>query len=382
MPQTIPSNAAAAPKLLHIFKPGKWITMSGESIEFSAADLQATAAAFNPQLSKAPLVIGHPATDDPAQGWVDSLTANDRGLFAKVAQVNPAFAEAARAGRYGTVSAKFYRPTDLNNPKPGVWYLRHVGSLGAAAPGVKGLDDPSFAAGDDCVCFQEGVAFAAWDEVDNANLWRNLREWFIGKFGQAEADTVIPSYTVKSLEQGAQDEVRDAAATDINAMPAPQFSESNPPETTVTPEQKAALEAENTRLRAELATHQATQVHAAHVAFCDGLPGVMPAWRDVAVATLDHLAAQPAVVEFGEGEARAPLVDKFKAMLTALPAAVQFGETATGQRAAGAHGAGADADDVQFSESDPDRLAQHKAIRAHMAEHKVSYSVAAAAVIK
>lgn len=381
MPQTIPSNAAAAPKLLHIFKPGKWTAMSGESIEFSAADLQATAAAFNPQLSKAPLVIGHPATDDPAQGWADSLIANDRGLFAKPAQVAPAFAEAVRAGRYGTVSAKFYRPTDLNNPKPGVWYLRHVGFLGAAAPGVKGLDDPSFAAGDDGVCFQEGVAFAAWDEVDNANLWRNLREWFIGKFGQAEADTVIPSYTVKSLEQGAQDEVRDAA-TDINATPAPQFSESNPPETTVTPEQKAALEDENTRLRAQLATNQANQVHAAHVAFCDGLPGVMPAWRDVAVATLDHLAAQPAVVEFGEGEARAPLADKFKAMLTALPAAVQFGETATGQRAAGATGAGADADDVQFSESDPDRLAQHRSIRAHMAEHKVSYSVAATAVIK
>ncbi|MEO8118922.1 MAG: peptidase [Rhodoferax sp.] len=382
MPQTIPSNAAAAPKLLHIFKPGKWTAMSGESIEFSAADLAATAKAFDPSVSKAPIVIGHPATDDPAKGWISALVANERGLFAQASQIDPAFAEAARAGRYGTLSAKFYRPTDTNNPVPGVWYLRHLGALGAAAPGVKGLDSPGFAAGDEGVCFQEGLAFSEWDDVDNANLWRNLREWFIGKFGQAEADTVIPSYTVKSLEQGAQDDVRDAAATDINATPAPQFSESHPPETTVTPEQKTALEAENTRLRTELAATRATQLHAAHVAFCDGLPGVMPAWRDVVVATLDHLAAQPGVVEFGEGEARAPLADKFKAMLTALPAAVQFGEHATGQRAAGNSASGADADDVQFSESDPDRLAQHKAIRAHMTEHKVSYQVAAAAVIK
>lgn len=356
--------------------------MSGESIEFSAADLAATAKAFDPSVSKAPIVIGHPATDDPAKGWISSLVANERGLFAQTSQMDPAFAEAARAGRYGTLSAKFYRPTDANNPVPGVWYLRHLGALGAAAPGVKGLDDPSFAAGDDGVCFQEGVSFSEWDDVDNANLWRNLREWFIGKFGQAEADSVIPSYKVQSLEQGAQDEVREAAAEDASITPAPQFSESNPPEITVTPEQKTALEAENTRLRNELATHQATHLHAAHVAFCDGLPGVMPAWRDVAVATLDYLAAQPAVVEFGEGEARAPLADKFKAMLTALPEAVQFGETATGQRAAGANGADADADDVEFSESDPDRLAQHKAIRAHMTEHKVSYQVAAAAVIK
>jgi hypothetical protein len=343
MPQANPSNTAVAPKLLHIFKPGKWTTMSGESIEFSAADVAATATAFDPRLGKAPLVIGHPATDDPAQGWADSLIANDRGLFAKPAQVDPAFAESVRAGRYGTVSAKFYRPTDLNNPKPGVWYLRHVGFLGAAAPGVKGLDDPSFAAGDDCVCFQEGVAFSEWDDVDNASLWRNLREWIIGKFGQVEADNVIPSYTVKSLEQGAQDEVREAAddatataatGSDCAAMPTPQFSESKPTETAVTPEEKAALEAENNRLRTELSANKASQMHAANVAFCDGLPGVMPAWRDVAVATLDHFAAQPAPVEFGEGDAKAPLADQFKAMLAALPAAVQFGETATGQRAA------------------------------------------------
>lgn len=380
MPQTNPSNVAATPKLLHIFKPGKWTAMSGESIEFSVADLQATAAAFNPLLSKAPLVIGHPATDDPAQGWAGALVANERGLFAKPAQVDPAFAEAVRAGRYGTVSAKFYRPTDLNNPKPGVWYLRHVGFLGGAAPGVKGLDDPSFAAGDEGVCFQEGVAFAAWDEVDSANLWRNLREWFIGKFGQAEADTVIPGYTVKSLELGAQDEVREAAATDINAIPAPQFSESKPPEIAVTPEEKAALEAENTRLRGQLATHQAAQLHAAHVAFCDGLPGVMPAWRDVAVATLDHLAAQPAVVEFGEGEARAPLADKFKAMLTALPAVVQFSETATGQRAAQG-----DIKPVEFAapsgyDVEPMAMATHGKALAHQKANGGSYVDAVKAV--
>jgi len=324
--------------------------MSGESIEFSAKDLAATAHAFEPTVAKAPIVIGHPATDDPAQGWVKSLVANERGLFAAPSQVNPAFADAVREGRYGTVSAKFYRPTDANNPKPGVWYLRHVGFLGAAAPGVKGLDSPGFTDGDDGICFREGIAFSDWDDVTNAGLWRNLREWFLVKFGADEADKVLPNYDVNALELGAQDELRQAAvedaveaatgaATDSTdaTLPNPQFSESKPTkEITVTPEEKAALEAENTRLRAELAAHQTAQVNAANVAFCEGLTGLPPAARGVIVATLNHFAVQPTAVEFGEGDAKAPLLDQLKTTLAALPALVQFGEHATHERAAGA----------------------------------------------
>ena len=154
----------------------------------------------------------------------------------------------------------------------------------------------------------------------------------------------------------------------------------------MTPEEKAALEAENKRLSAELAAAKASQVHSAHVAFCDGQAGVLPAWRAVAVATLDHLAAQPEVVQFGEGAARAPLAEQFKAMLAALPAPVQFGEAATRERAAlldGAHGAVGD-EDTQFAEvADPERLAQHKAIKAHMvANPGTSYQAAAHAVIR
>ena len=321
--------------------------MSGESIAFSAADLQATAAAYNPRLAKAPLVIGHPATDDPAKGWTQSLSANERGLFATPTKVDPAFAESVRAGAYGTVSAKFYRPTDANNPVPGVWYLRHVGFLGAANPGVKGLDDPQFSDTDDgCVCFTEGVAFSGeWDDVQSAGLFRNIRNLLIRKFGRDEADATIPEATVQSLEQAAQDEVTQAAADDAAAMVAcndattattTQFADPQPKETTVTPEEKAALEAENTRLRQELAANRVAQVHAANVAFCDGLSGVMPAWRSVAVATLDHFAALESPVQFGEGDAKAPLIDGFKAMLAALPAAVEFGESATAAKAAGA----------------------------------------------
>ncbi|MCX7258023.1 MAG: peptidase [Polaromonas sp.] len=344
-----------AAKPLHIFKPGRWTTMSGETIDFSAADLQATAAAFNPSLSKAPIVIGHPATDDPAQGWIAQLKATERGLFGTPDQVDPAFAEAANAGRYGALSAKFYRPTDPSNPVPGVWYLKHVGALGAQNPAVKGLDDPAFAGAEDdgCVCFQEGMAFSEWDDVTNASLWRRMRDWLIGDKGQAVADAVIPGFMVQDLEQAAQDEIREAALESA-AIPAPAFSDPHHSlENTVTPAEKAALEAksaateaENTRLKAQLAQHQANQAqaladqaHAAHVAFCEGLAAqakLLPAQHAVALATLDHLAAQSAPVQFGEGDAKAPLLDGFKAFLTAQPAQVSFGEHATNQRAGAA----------------------------------------------
>lgn len=76
-------------------------------------------------------MIGHPKTDDPAQGWVGSLSSTERGLFAAPRDVEAAFAEQVGQRRYGKISSKFYPPNSPSNPVPGVWYLRHVGFLGA-----------------------------------------------------------------------------------------------------------------------------------------------------------------------------------------------------------------------------------------------------------
>ena len=43
------------------------------------------------------------------------------------------------------MSASLYPPKHKSSPKPGASYLKHVGFLGAAAPGVKGLGTVSFA---------------------------------------------------------------------------------------------------------------------------------------------------------------------------------------------------------------------------------------------
>jgi hypothetical protein len=373
MPQAKPLSATAS---LQIFKPGRHTAMSGQALMFSEADLLATVGAYDPAKHEAPLVVGHPSHDLPAYGWVQSLQFSEGGIDATPAQVNTDFADMVAAGAFKKISASFYSPDAPQNPVPGVFYLRHVGFLGAQPPAVKGLRNPSFADGEQGV-----LTFSEWDDVDNASLWRNLREWFIAKFGQAEADTVIPSSTVKNLEQGAQDEVREAATEAAAASTDPAFSETQPKENRVTPEQKAALEAENERLRTELASNRAAQTHAANVAFCEGLAGVMPAWRALAVATLDHFAAQPAVVEFGEGDAKAPLTDQLKAFLQSLPAVVQFSETATSQSAAG----GTDADTVSFAAPqgytvDEATLAIHNKAQAHQKAKGGTYADAVKAV--
>lgn len=133
---------------LHIFKPGTFTATQGQTLTFSAQDLQATAHGYDPAKHEAPLVVGHPELNEPAYGWVKTLTFTDGALLAEPDQVMPEFAEMVHAGRFKKISAAFFTPTAPNNPTPGAYYLRHVGFLGAAAPAVKGLRPPRFAAAD------------------------------------------------------------------------------------------------------------------------------------------------------------------------------------------------------------------------------------------
>lgn len=323
-------------KELHIFKAGRQTASDGTTLEFSAADLAASAAAYDPSTHEAPIVIGHPRADAPAYGWIQALSASGADLNAVPHQVNADFAELVDAGAYKKISASFYVPDAPGNPVPGVYYLRHVGFLGAQPPAVKGLRAVSFAAADQGV-----IEFSDWGDVQSASLWRGLREWIISKFGLDEADKAVPSYTVSSLEDAA----RTPDTNDQGAL-TPAFSEpTQHPEVSVTPEQTAALEAENATLKQQLATLAAQKAtadaearHAGNVAFAEGLVTagtLMPKHRDTVVALLDFAESQPTTVEFGEAAARKPLVPELRAMLAELPKVVEFGEVATKEKASG-----------------------------------------------
>lgn len=132
---------------IEIFRAGTHADSAGTNYVFSVADVMAIAANYSPQRHEAPLTLGHPRDDAPAYGWVKRLLAtNDGRLWMVADQIDPAFAEGVRTGRYKKRSAEFYPPNSPHNPTPGQWYLKHVGWLGAMPPAIKGLADANFAA--------------------------------------------------------------------------------------------------------------------------------------------------------------------------------------------------------------------------------------------
>ena len=389
----MPSPATAT---IQCFKPGRHTDMRGTALAFAASDLAATAAAYNPALWRAPLVVGHPSTDAPAYGHVAALAHAGGALEATPELVNAEFAAQVQAQAYTGVSACFWRPQAPGNPVPGVYYLRHVGFLGAVPPAIMGMRPPAFAADQlarysapDC----DLVEFSAWDEVSNASLWRGLRDWLLGKFGQADADAALPGYLVQSVERAAQDEVNaeaaansaaDAAPNPTPAAAMPSFSQAPPETAQVTEAEKTALLAENATLKQQIkdsaAAAQTAALAAARadgLAFADSLVAqdrLATDHRDAVAELFASLATaeqtQGAVLQYGAGDARAPLLPVVKLLLGGLPVRVAGPRLATTQRAGGAAGD----DRLGFAAPDgfavnPDSMGVHRQVKAHQLAH-------------
>lgn len=318
-------------KPLHIFKPGQHTAMSGDSFNFSESDLAATVRAYSPALHEAPLVIGHPKHDAPAAGWVKSLQATADGLVAEPQQVDPAFAELVSQGSYKKISASFYHPDSPSNPVPGVYYLRHVGFLGAQPPSIKGLRPIELADTDEGV-----IEFGDFGHEVSSGLWRRFREFLIGQFGAETADKVAPSWEIESLA-----EIGRRPEQSIG----PSYSEHKPTTTevhAVNADEQAALLADNERLKKSLALRDKADKAAAldainvkNTEFAEALvaSGMKPAHVPAVVAVLNFAESGDKPLEFGEADDRQPLADGLKAVFQELTGAVSFGEQASKARA-------------------------------------------------
>lgn len=362
-------------------------------LAFTEHDLAASAQAYDPAVHEAPLVVGHPAHDAPAYGWVKKLAFAEGGLHAEPEQVDAAFAELVEAGRFKKISASFYPPESAQNPVPGVYYLRHVGFLGAQPPAIKGLKQVAFADADDCIT----IEFSDYDDMTIAGLFRGLREWIIGQFGSDEADKVLPSYAVQQLEQSATEELaKEQTEMDgKNAiLPNPSFSEpgdtmaANTTEA-ISAEELEALKAENAALKQQqldFAEQQqrdnASRLHNEHVSFCENLikeGRLLPAQKYLQVAIMDHLRQKSDGLEFGEGDAKKPLFDAYKEQLSQLPKVVGFGEHYADN--------GSQTDSVDFASPDGlpvdnVQLQLHQNALAYAKTHNTDYRSALLAVAK
>lgn len=166
---------------IDVFRAGRFRDMTGGEQTYSEDGLRQIAASYDRAVHPAPVVIGHPEVDAPAYGWVETLYVQDGVMKATLEETAPAFAELVKAGRYKRVSISLFTPKSPNNPRPGGFYLKHVGFLGAAAPAVPGLKPVKFS-GAPCGAidlYQDNPAFASSDEL--ARLRRQVREQEVEK---------------------------------------------------------------------------------------------------------------------------------------------------------------------------------------------------------
>ena len=119
---------------IQIFRTGRHTDSAGKTREWTDKDLAEIVSSYDPANHEAPIVIGHPETDSPAYGWVESLKVEGGKLLAKVKDVADEFRDWVSKGLYKKVSIALY--PDLS--------LRHVGFLGATPPSVKGLANVHF----------------------------------------------------------------------------------------------------------------------------------------------------------------------------------------------------------------------------------------------
>lgn len=308
---------------IEIFRAGTHTAMQGVTLDFSEDKLAAACAAYDPALHEAPLVVGHPTATAPAYGWVKGMGMDGTSVVADCDQVNPDFAELVRAGTFKKVSASWYGPTHPANPKPGIYYLRHVGFLGAQPPAIKGLRAVDFAEDDGEVVT---VEFGETAERSMAGLFRTLREFFLAEYGAEKADQALPAWEVNWLNDQV---VRDATQADA----APSFSEyPNKEPSVATDPTPAELKAQAEKLakdQADFAERQATFRREQNGAFldslvADGRPLPMP--KDDLLNFMEAISPDGMVVDFAEG--RKPAVDVFKALLKGMPATVDFSERA------------------------------------------------------
>jgi hypothetical protein len=339
---------------IEIFRTGLHMATNGSEISFSARDLEATARAYDPAVHEAPIVVGHPRMDDPAYGWVNALRYSGGALFADPGEVDPQFADLVRAGRYKKISASFYAPGAPQNPVPGVFYLRHVGFLGAQPPALKGLKPVAFADGDE--------NFITLDFATNSNArrvrmagrtefhegtgkgvlhhLRRLREHIMRKHGEEEADHVLPNEELQHLEEEArlegEEQRRLKEEHDRLIKEGAKKTETAEEHATLSKreEEVAKREAEAAERERLLAEKEREARASEHAAYCEGLVKegkLIPALKANALAILQFADSDSAsqVLEFGEGASARKMVpvEAVKLLLSSLPKVVTYGES-------------------------------------------------------
>lgn len=263
---TKPAPPAAEAPWIEIFRAGTHTDASGRKMTFTEAHLDEVVASYDPAAHEAPVVVGHPKTDEPALGWIAELKREGESLYARERDVAPEFDEARDAGQYRKRSASFYLADSPSNPTPGKMHLRHVGWLGAMPPAIKrmadklkrGIKAPAAFNEDDgdgviefndmAVDFGQGDA-PRWIAGPIASALNGIRDFLVESVGVDKADRILPRYQIDSIREAG---LAPEPARSIGFGEGDEDDVSNPNEQP-NPEEEAAMSQQAQGLAAEQA---------------------------------------------------------------------------------------------------------------------------------
>ena len=327
---------------IEIFRGGKQRDSMGREHDGDAL-IDKAVANFNAAKHEPPLVVGHPRDNAPAYGWVESLKADTHDgaklLLAKFKQVEPAFVDLAKAGRYKKRSTAFYPDGSL----------RHVGFLGAAPPAVKGLADVAFT-DDGGPSFEFGES-----EWVIARVFRRLREWLIEKEGADTADRIVGDWEINDIkrqaDKGSEEEQIAPSYTEQKLnneeLDMPQGAQSFTEFDLATAVAKGKEEAK-AELMAEFAEKEKISRAEARrqqsISFCEeGIKSgtILPAWVKNGLPEFMARLDGDEEICFAEGGAKLSPQSWFRNFMEQLPKVVEFKELATRAGDPGGGNAGA-----------------------------------------
>lgn len=306
-----------------IFRTGKHTDANGVEKDWTKEDLDTIVTKFNEKKPKAPCVIGHPKSNNPAYGWVKALKREGERLFAAYKDTVPQFAEWVNKGLYPNRSISLY--PDLT--------LRHVGFLGAVPPAIKGLEEFQFSEE------PEGYTYEFSDSADFkfstlAEVLQNLREFLISKYDVETADQIISNWKIddlKRVDSDTESEIKQFTESIIKASAGaalPQPEPAAPAAENCFSEELTAKDAKISELQAQLDEERAARRQADFQQFAqEMLEGghITPAQK-VDVVDFMEVCHTHGTYDFSEGEEKSVL-KRFQEFLKSVKQ-VEFSEIA------------------------------------------------------
>jgi hypothetical protein len=289
-----------------VFKTGTHTDSAGNEKTWTEADLDHMVASYDPAGHEAPVVIGHPAANAPAYGWIEALKRDGKVLYAKPKDLVPEFVEMVRQGLFKKRSISIYPDGSL----------RHVGFLGAMPPAVKGLPDVAFHD-------KEARTFEFEDGITSPKEGKSMKfiEWLKSLASErgVTLEDLPHSFGEDDLEARlaqARKEERDKVAAE--------FAESQKAKET-------DLTAREEKLRAREAQARKDGI----AVFCEGLlkeGRLTPAMMKHGMGMrqfLEAVSGIETVFDFAEGDKKQTPLEFMRTFLSALPKQIEFGEVAT-----------------------------------------------------